>query len=66
MPEPNPMAVIADCIEKAKATSDQELIGNYIAEALGAEVSEHTEFAVLLARISDGGQVQPAIIIDID
>ena len=43
MAEPNPMAVIADCIEKAKATSDQELIGNYIAEALGDLQIDNTE-----------------------
>jgi hypothetical protein len=35
MAEVNPMAVIAECIDKAKATTDQELIGDYIAEALG-------------------------------
>ncbi len=34
MPEINPLAVIAECIEKAKATTDQELISDYIAEAL--------------------------------
>jgi hypothetical protein len=35
MPDINPLAVIAECIEKAKATTDQELISDYIAEALG-------------------------------
>ena len=35
MSEPNPMAVIAGCIEKCKATTDQELIGDYIAGVLG-------------------------------
>jgi len=29
------MTVIAECIEKSKATADQELIGDYIASALG-------------------------------
>jgi hypothetical protein len=43
MPEPNPMAVIADCIEKSKATTDQELIGDYIAEALGVLQIDNTE-----------------------
>jgi hypothetical protein len=33
MPEINPLAVIAECIEKAKATTDQELINDYIAES---------------------------------
>ncbi len=29
------VAVIADCIERSKATADQELISAYISEALG-------------------------------
>ena len=37
------MAVIAQCIEKAKATTDQELISDYIAEALGALQIDNTE-----------------------
>jgi hypothetical protein len=43
VPEPNPMAVIADCIEKSKATADTELIGDYIAEALGVLQTDNTE-----------------------
>jgi hypothetical protein len=43
MSEPNPMAVIAGCIEKSKATTDQELIGDYIAEALGVLQIDNTE-----------------------
>jgi hypothetical protein len=43
MPEINPLAVIAECIEKAKATTDQELIGDYIAEALGVLQIDNTE-----------------------
>ena len=43
MPEPNPMAVIADCIEKSKATADQDLIGDYISEALGVLQIDNTE-----------------------
>ena len=43
MAEPNPMAVIAECIEKSKATTDQELIGDYIAEALGDLQIDNTE-----------------------
>ena len=35
MPELNPTAVIAECIEKSKATADQELIADYITETLG-------------------------------
>jgi hypothetical protein len=43
MSEPNPMAVIARCIEKSKATTDQDLIGDYIAEALGVLQIDNTE-----------------------
>ena len=43
MAEPNPMAVIADCIEKSKATADPELIGDYISEALGVLQLANTE-----------------------
>ena len=43
MPELNPTAVIADCIEKSKATADQELISNYITEALGVLQIDNTE-----------------------
>jgi hypothetical protein len=43
MAEPNPMAVIADCIEKSKVTTDQELISDYIAEALGVLQIDNTE-----------------------
>jgi len=43
MAEPNPMAVIADCIEKSKATIDQELISDYIAETLGVLQIDNTE-----------------------
>lgn len=56
MPEPNPMAVIADCIEKSKATADQELIGDYIAEALGVLQIDNTEedaFNMLGGAIAD-------------
>ena len=34
---------IVECIEKAKATTDQELIGDYIAEALGALQIDNTQ-----------------------
>ncbi len=43
MPEINPMALIAECIEKSKATADRELIGDYIAEALGILQIDNTE-----------------------
>jgi hypothetical protein len=43
MPEINPLAVIVECIEKAKATTDQELISDYITEALGVLQIDNTE-----------------------
>ena len=43
MPEVNPMAVIAECIEKSKATNDQDLIADFIAEALGVLQIDSTE-----------------------
>ena len=43
MAEPNPMAVIVECIEKSKATSDAELISDYISEALGDLQIDNTE-----------------------
>jgi hypothetical protein len=42
-PTQTPMAVIAYCIEKSKATIDPELIGDYIAEALGDLQIDNTE-----------------------
>ena len=43
MAEPNPTTVIADCIEKSKASADPELISDYIAEALGVLQIDSTE-----------------------
>jgi ribulose kinase len=56
MSEPNPMAVIARCIEKSKATTDQELIEDYIAEALGVlqiDITEDDAFNMLGSAIVD-------------
>jgi hypothetical protein len=56
MPEVNPTAVIADCIEKSKATADQELIAEYITEALGILQIDNTEedaFHMLGSAIAD-------------
>jgi hypothetical protein len=56
MAEPNPMAVIADCIEKSKATTDPELISDYITEALGVLQIDNTEedaFSLLGGAIID-------------
>jgi hypothetical protein len=56
MTEPNPMAVIVDCIEKSKATTDPELIGDYIAEALGTlqiDNDEDDAFHMLGSAIID-------------
>ena len=43
MPDPNPMAVIAECIAKSKASADQELVSDYISEALGDLQIDNTE-----------------------
>jgi len=56
MPEVNPTAVIADCIEKSKATTDEELITDYITEALGVLQIDNTEedaFHMLGSAIAD-------------
>jgi hypothetical protein len=56
MPEANPTAVIAECIEKSKATDDQDLIADFIAEALGVLQIDNTEddaFAMLGSAIAD-------------
>jgi hypothetical protein len=63
MADPNPMAVIADCIEKSKATADPELIGDYIAEALGdlqIDNSEEDAFNMLGGAIVDAVADDPA------
>ena len=54
--EPNPMVVIAGCIEKSKATTDQELIEDYISEALWVLQIDNTEedaFNMLGSAIAD-------------
>ena len=43
MPEANPTAVIAECIEKCKATDDQDLIADFITETLGLLQIDNTE-----------------------
>ena len=56
MPDTNPLAVIAECIEKTKTTTDQELISDYIAEALGVLQIDNTEddaFQMLGSAIVD-------------
>jgi hypothetical protein len=56
MPEVNPTAVIAECIEKSKATADQELIADYITETLGILQIDNTEedaFHMLGSAIAD-------------
>ena len=63
MADPNPMAVIADCIEKSKVTTDQELIGDYIAEALGDMQIDNTEedaFNMLGSAIIDAAADDPS------
>ena len=56
MPDVNPTVVIADCIEKSKATTDEELITDYITEALGVLQIDNTEedaFYMLGSAIAD-------------
>jgi|SRR6516225_2841546 hypothetical protein len=56
MPEVNPTAVIAECIEKSKTTADQELIADYITEALGILQIDNIEegaFHLLGSAIAD-------------
>lgn len=63
MAEPNPTTVIAECIEKSKVTIDQELIGDYIAEALGVLQTDNTEedaFSMLGSAIVDAVADDPA------
>lgn len=43
MPEIDPTAVIADCIEKSKVTADPELIADYVSEALGILQIDNSE-----------------------
>jgi hypothetical protein len=55
--------VIADCIEKSKATADPELVADYVAEALGLLQIEETEddaFAMLGSAIADAAAIDPA------
>ena len=71
MSEPNPMAVIADCIEKSKATTDQCLVSDYIAEALGVlqiDNSEEDAFAMLGSAIADAvadDEAHPAVLSEV-
>jgi hypothetical protein len=63
MPETNPTAVIADCIDKAKATDDQEMIADYVSEALGVLQVDETEedaFTMLGSAIADAVANDPA------
>ena len=63
MPASNPTAVIAECIEKSKATDDPELIGECIAEALATlqiEESEEDAFNMLSSAIVDAVADDPA------
>jgi hypothetical protein len=63
VPEINPIEVIAECIEKCKATSDRDLIAHYISEALGFlqvdEAPESDAFALLGGAIEDAAQKDP-------
>jgi hypothetical protein len=63
MPDPNPIAVIAECIEKSKATADPELVTGYISDALGElqiNESEEDAFNMLGNAIVDAVADDPA------
>jgi hypothetical protein len=56
MPEANPTAVIVDCIEKSKSTDDQDLIAEFITDALGVlqiDNGEEDAFHMLGSAIAD-------------
>jgi hypothetical protein len=63
MPEMNPMEVIAECIEKCKATTDGDVIAHCVSEALGFlqvdEKAENDAFALLGGAIADAAQEDP-------
>jgi hypothetical protein len=63
MPEMNPIGVIAECIEKCKATTDRDQIAHYVSEALGFmqidEEPENDAFALLGGAIDDAVQQDP-------
>jgi hypothetical protein len=63
MPEMNPIGVIAECIEKCKATTDRDQIAHYVSEALGFmqvdEEPENDAFALLGGAIDDAARQDP-------
>lgn len=63
MPEINPIEVIAECIEKCKATTDHDLIAHCVSEALGfLQVHEEPEvdaFQMLGGAIEDAAREDP-------
>jgi hypothetical protein len=71
MSEINPLQVIAECIEKSKATTDRDQIAHYVGEALGfLQVDEEPEsdaFALLGGAIADAAQEDPrcALLLDV-
>ena len=60
----NPIEVMAECIEKCKATTDRDVIAHCVSEALGfLQVDEEPEddaFALLGGAIADAAQEDPA------
>jgi hypothetical protein len=63
MSEMNPIEVVAECIEKCKATTDRDMIAHCVSEALGfLQVDEEPEsdaFALLGGAIADAAQEDP-------
>jgi hypothetical protein len=59
MPEINPLDLIAECIEKCKATTDREQVAHHISETLGLLQIENPEddaFNMLGGAIMEAAQ----------
>jgi hypothetical protein len=63
MSEINPIEIVAECIEKYKATTERDLIAHYVSETLGFmqvdEEPENDAFALLGGAIADAVQQDP-------
>jgi len=63
MPEMNSIEVMAECIEKCKATTDRDVIAHCVSEAVGfLQVDDEPEddaFALLGGAIADAAQEDP-------
>ena len=62
MAEINPIELIAECIEKCKATTDRDRIAHYLSEALGFLQIDDTEagaFELVGGAIGDAVEEDP-------